>query len=325
MEALRRFKTRSHIVSALPSNQREDFYLRLVDLYGQYECLWNSNCLEFQNVAVKRRAWESIARALGGRVTAEFVKNRINGMRYRLNVYKLQEIEYEMSAGQSKRPEKLFYMDRFAFLDKVSAVANEEALLKESKSSGSLLDSIKAKSETSTTSSSKSEVSKPPSIASIVKQRLLQDQRLRNLTATRERLESDIASANRPQSTLFTPPPSSPQLIAYPGESISRTQMSTRSKKPMAIFERSRPRLDHRAKPQPPAVVIPMVPPQDSVALLPSDEEELYRMHWKVRQQLRTRRSTRMRSGLEIMPPTARFRELEQIPTLRLSNSDMSK
>lgn len=125
-ERQRRDSAKSSAATVLPSSQDQDFHLRLIDLYGQYPCLWNTTLSEHQDTELKRKAWDDITSKLGSHLTASFVRSRISSMRHKLNVYKLQVLEYKMSTSSEKQPEKPFYVDKFAFLDTIINSKEEE-------------------------------------------------------------------------------------------------------------------------------------------------------------------------------------------------------
>jgi len=112
LERQRRLLALRTAAPSLPSSQKEEFNLRLVDLYKEQPCLWNTSLPGHKDADLKRSAWEKIASQLGGHLSAEFVRCRVRSMRYHLNVYKLQMIEYQMTSGRGKPPEKPFYVDR---------------------------------------------------------------------------------------------------------------------------------------------------------------------------------------------------------------------
>lgn len=120
MERQRRESAKSIAAETLPSTQDHEFNYRLIDLYAQHECLWNTSLREHSDVEQKRRAWDEIAQKLGPHMKASFVRSRIANMRYRLNLYKLQMIEYKMGPDNIRQPEKLYYIDRFAFLERMN-------------------------------------------------------------------------------------------------------------------------------------------------------------------------------------------------------------
>ncbi|KAM8718858.1 hypothetical protein ACLKA7_001550 [Drosophila subpalustris] len=119
LERRRRDSAKNSAAPVLPSSQDKDFHLRLIDLYQQHECLWNTSLKEYQDVELKRQAWADIASKLGSHLSASFVRSRISSLRYRLNVYKLQMLEFKMSPSSGKQPEKHYYIDKFAFLDSI--------------------------------------------------------------------------------------------------------------------------------------------------------------------------------------------------------------
>ncbi|KAH8416762.1 hypothetical protein KR222_003281 [Zaprionus bogoriensis] len=221
LERQRRDSAKSSAVQTLPSTQDHDFNIRLIDLYGQHECLWNTALSEHSDVELKRQAWDEIAKKLGAHLTASFVRCRINSLRYRLNLYKLQMIEYKMGPSSAKQPEKLYYIDHFAFLERIHQQQEEEPASDSEKKSDSDL-----------------------SIASIFKQRLQQQQQqhqhehlphvLRRLTAASE--ESDVGVASVVQRRLQKS--AQPSLIHMP--KFQRSLLSARQLLQKARLEKLR-------------------------------------------------------------------------------------
>lgn len=192
LERQRRDSAKSTAVDKLPSTQDEEFHLRLIDLYGKYPCLWKTTISDYENAALKRQAWQEISNQLGPHLSPSFVRSRISSMRYRLNVYKLQMIEYKMSPASGKQPEKLYYIDRFSFLDEPS---------------GSQPPHEKAQSECDLGQDKKKLKSQKSSIANLFKQRIQQQQQQpAQLPSVLQRLsQSDRPSGGvkeQPESTL---------------------------------------------------------------------------------------------------------------------------
>lgn len=153
LERQRRDSAKSCAIESLPSTHDRTFNYRLIDLYSQHGCLWNTSLREHTDVELKRVAWEEIAKKLGSHLTASFVRSRIAGLRYRLNLYKLQTIEYKMGPSNVKPPEKPYYIDKFAFLERSNSPQVEpEASARDKK------------------------LETGPSIATMVKQRMQQQQ-----------------------------------------------------------------------------------------------------------------------------------------------------
>lgn len=192
LERQRRDSAKSTAVEKLPSTQDEEFHLRLIDLYGKYPCLWKTTISDYENAALKRQAWQEISNQLGPHLSPSFVRSRISSMRYRLNVYKLQMIEYKMSPSSGKQPEKLYFIDRFHFLDEPS---------------GSQPTNDRALSESDLGQDKRRLKSQKSSIANIFKQRMQQQQEQPvELPSVLQRLsQSDRTSAGvreQPESTL---------------------------------------------------------------------------------------------------------------------------
>ncbi|EDV92697.1 GH18688 [Drosophila grimshawi] len=114
LEQQRRYSAKSNAVQTLPSTQDEKFNLRLIDLYRKYPCLWNQSLKDYEDVDLKRKAWQDIADEMGAHLKANFVRHRILEMQYQLNIYNLKMIEYKMYPDASRQPEKLYYFDAFA-------------------------------------------------------------------------------------------------------------------------------------------------------------------------------------------------------------------
>ncbi|XP_064536865.1 uncharacterized protein LOC135427331 [Drosophila montana] len=160
LERQRRDSAKSSAAETLPSTKDEEFHIRLIELYGQHPCLWKTSLSEYEDAELKRQAWQDISGQLGAHLTPSFVRSRISSMRYRLNVYKLQMLEYKMSPASGKQPEKLYYIDKFAFLDEASSSQQQHQSDAEQADDGTDLDA------------SKSDLS----IASIFKQRMQRQQ-----------------------------------------------------------------------------------------------------------------------------------------------------
>ncbi|BFG01897.1 uncharacterized protein DMAD_01542 [Drosophila madeirensis] len=119
LDRARRDSAKSAAAPTLPSSLDKSFNIRLAELYGQHECLWNTSLAEYHNVQLKMQAWEAIASKLGSHLTAGFVRNRISALRHQLNMYKLQMIEYKMCPGGDTEPEKPYHLEAFAYLDTI--------------------------------------------------------------------------------------------------------------------------------------------------------------------------------------------------------------
>lgn len=205
LEQQRRDSAKSSAIESLPSTNDREFNYRLIDLYSQYECLWNTSLREHNDVEMKRLAWEEIAKRLGSHLTASFVRSRVAGLRYRLNLYKLQTIEYKMSPASVKPPEKLYYIDKFAFLERINSPQPKPA-----------------------SSSGDRKLETAPSIATIVKQRMQQQQQHDQLPHVLRGLNEDsrlsIASVvqRRMQNQMQPQPQPQPQA---PSISTRSSQM----------------------------------------------------------------------------------------------------
>ncbi|XP_034655022.1 putative uncharacterized protein DDB_G0271982 [Drosophila subobscura] len=126
LDRARRDSAKSAAAPTLPSSLDKSFNIRLAELYGQHECLWNTTLAEYHNVQLKMQAWEAIASMLGSHLTAGFVRNRISALRHQLNVYKLQMIEYKMCPGEGTEPEKPYHLEAFAYLDTIRTPPEKE-------------------------------------------------------------------------------------------------------------------------------------------------------------------------------------------------------
>lgn len=210
LERQRRDSAKSSAIESLPSTNDQEFNYRLIDLYSQYECLWNTSLREHNDVEMKRLAWEEIAKRLGSHLTASFVRSRIAGLRYRLNLYKLQTIEYKMGPTNVRPPEKLYYIDKFAFLERINSPQPEPA-----------------------PSTGDRKLEPGPSIATIVKQRMQQQQQhdqlphvLRGLNEAAPDSGLGIASVVQRRMQNQTQPQPQPQMQMQPASlSVRSSQM----------------------------------------------------------------------------------------------------
>lgn len=272
-ERQRRESAKATAATSLPSSQDEEFNLRLVDLYGGQSCLWNTSLPEHEDVELKRGAWEKIAKELGSHLTAAFVRSRVHSMRHQLNVYKLQMIEYQMTPGIGKAPEKPYYVDRFAFLDTVPTSRGDDTGQSETKSSKS------SDSEISVFRWSRPSVgvtpSAIPSIAGMVRERMEESRQLPvplhmafpRLQLNRMRRSAIGGRISEPSSGSSSLEISDvpPTLQARPGESVSKTKLS-------ADKMRTRQKLEQNREAE-------------------SEDDELYTLHWEVRNQQRSLRN----------------------------------
>nr|NP_728194.1 uncharacterized protein Dmel_CG12609 [Drosophila melanogaster]AAF48878.1 uncharacterized protein Dmel_CG12609 [Drosophila melanogaster] len=285
LERQKRLLAMRHAASSLPSSQEKEFNLRLVDLYREQPCLWKITLPAYKDADMKRSSWEKIASQLGSHLSAEFIRCRMRNMRYQLNVYKLQMIEYQMTSGKGKPPEKPYYVDRFAFLeqedgaeesDNQQSNANaKKQNIPRSERFAKLWSDFNLKSMTkreSTDASSKESHRSGQRIADMVKMRM--DAQVGPLAFDRPRLKipdfkqniiwkrnlgnrSSDTSVGDLSETLST-------LQARPGDSVSKTKMNQKD------LDSEQPTTSRMAK----------------YALAndgQSEDEELYKMHWKVR------------------------------------------
>ncbi|XP_017113001.1 uncharacterized protein LOC108136403 [Drosophila elegans] len=293
LEQQRRLLAMRAAESSLPSSQEEDFNLRLVNLYKGQPCLWNTSLPEHLDAELKRSAWEKIAAQMGSHLTPEFVRCRVRNMRYHLNVYKLQKIEYDMAPGVGKEPKKPFYFDLFAFLDsnnnntnaeKEKPKANQKPEAETDKYaklwSGLKLTSM-AKRESG---AGNPEERRPgPSIFGMVKKRL--EEQVKPLEFSMPRLSISkmqrgmvrdrVLDQSTSTSSLGVLSEAPPALQARPGDSVSKTKLA--QKKPPGERESERPTTSKMAQ---------ITHDDDNQ----SEDEELYRLHWSVRKEQRSRR-----------------------------------
>ncbi|KMY87112.1 uncharacterized protein LOC27206336 [Drosophila simulans] len=288
LERQKRLLAMRHAASSLPSSQEKEFNLRLVDLYREHPCLWKISLPAYKDTDIKRSSWEKIASQLGSHLTAEFVRCRMRSMRYHLNVYKLEMIEYQMTSGKGKPPEKLYYIDRFAFLEaqdepddqKSSSNANKQNISK-SEGFAKLWSDFNLKSMTkrdqkrpkeSTDASSRESHRYGQSIADMVKMRM--DAQAGPLAIERPRLKIPDLKKNivwkrnlghRPSAiSMGALSETLPTLQARPGDSVSKTKMNQKDR------DSEQPTTSRMA--------------QSALANDgQSEDEELYKMHWKVR------------------------------------------
>ncbi|XP_017851253.1 uncharacterized protein LOC108605944 [Drosophila busckii] len=321
MEARRRrASAMSSAAATLPSTQDKEFNLRLVELYGQHECLWNPTLAEHSDVELKQRAWDAIASELGAHLTAAFVRSRISSLRYRLNVHKLQLLEHKMAPASSKAPQPLYYMEQFSFLDSVPIAGQQSG------ASSSRRDSAER-------------LRASTSIASMFKQRLQQQQpHLEQLPQVLQRL--NLAEQN---AALVTKPPRPPSSSQADGSLQQRMQRlsalerggsgSFRSERlslsiPSVVKKRMRQQLplymqaercslERCSEPSKSYAKLPEARPGDSVSKTQmvastsaaaaksqrgldaahSDEEDLLRLHWNLRQQQQMQQPRARRPG----------------------------
>nr|AAL90084.1 AT16656p [Drosophila melanogaster] len=258
LERQKRLLAMRHAASSLPSSQEKEFNLRLVDLYREQPCLWKITLPAYKDADMKRSSWEKIASQLGSHLSAEF---------------------------KGKPPEKPYYVDRFAFLEqedgaeesdnqKSNANAKKQNIPR-SERFAKLWSDFNLKSMTkreSTDASSKESHRSGQRIADMVKMRM--DAQVGPLAFDRPRLKipdfkqniiwkrnlgnrSSDTSMGDLSETLST-------LQARPGDSVSKTKMNQKD------LDSEQPTTSRMAK----------------YALAndgQSEDEELYKMHWKVR------------------------------------------
>ncbi|XP_068154771.1 uncharacterized protein [Drosophila tropicalis] len=274
MEARRRRESaKSGAATVLPSTKDEAFDLRLIELYGKKECLWNTSLADFENKELKEKAWQNIVKQLGAHLTTGFLRSRIRNLRHRLNVYKLHEIEYKMCPNNDKLPEKPYFSDQFAFLDKLEKpqMTSPEKEAKETDSLSNLKEDIRKRFSVLETTSIHSN---PGSIANMVKQRLADHAKLPT-SAVRQRLQlsissssdADVDNSSTGSSLVARLPRRMPTSIlkARPGDSVSRTELMNPSK----------------------TVTLPSLPQDGEIE---SEDEELYHQHWSIRKKLSSQR-----------------------------------
>ncbi|EDX18313.1 GD15621 [Drosophila simulans] len=260
LERQKRLLAMRHAASSLPSSQEKEFNLRLVDLYREHPCLWKISLPAYKDTDIKRSSWEKIASQLGSHLTAEF----------------------------GKPPEKLYYIDRFAFLEaqdepddqKSSSNANKQNISK-SEGFAKLWSDFNLKSMTkrdqkrpkeSTDASSRESHRYGQSIADMVKMRM--DAQAGPLAIERPRLKIPDLKKNivwkrnlghRPSAiSMGALSETLPTLQARPGDSVSKTKMNQKDR------DSEQPTTSRMA--------------QSALANDgQSEDEELYKMHWKVR------------------------------------------
>ncbi|KAH8238380.1 hypothetical protein KR032_005247 [Drosophila birchii] len=293
-EKQRRESAKSKAASQLPSSQDEEFNLRLIDLYRAQPCLWNTSLTEHGDAERKNRAWEEIAAGMGSHLSAAFVRCRMRGLRYKLNLYKLQVIEFQMMPGKARGPpEKPYFVDRMDFLDAEAPSSSAEpprAMAPDSTSPerlGNLWSNFDLKRPLETLTKLTREAPAVPqtgsSIAATVKQRLenqLTPLEFLRPRGTIARLQRQHRSSGQPaqsssaSSMILSDTP--PKLQARPGESISVTKLNVRHQMRNAGTEN--PSTSRGVR--------------ESVE---SEDEELYSLHWNMR---RERRSLRQDGGV---------------------------
>ncbi|XP_022234146.2 uncharacterized protein LOC111082271 [Drosophila obscura] len=312
----RRDSAKSTAAPTLPSTQDQNFHLRLADLYGQHACLWNTSLAEYQNVELKRQAWDTIAGELGSHLNVAFVRSRISSMRHQLNVYKLQMIEYKMCPGLGQEPEKPYHLDAFAFLDTIHALPELDARPRPDQEAKQELGAGQAPKRDwrlQSPATQPEQGDRPGdsqftyhnamSIVKMVKQRMAAHQQLPKPSMSHPQLMSSMASLNGSQQMyLDAQAATPPNLRARPGDSISSTKLSTRAREiRMNEREREREREQERARTDERPTT--SKPRQTELGEIQSEEMELYRLHWSVRQQMRSRRPSRANASPEPAPP----------------------
>ncbi|KAH8287661.1 hypothetical protein KR054_011313 [Drosophila jambulina] len=295
LEKQRRESAKSKAASQLPSSQEQEFNLRLIDLYRAQPCLWNTSLGEHVDAERKNRAWEEIAAGMGSHLSAAFVRSRMRSLRYKLNLYKLQVIEFQMMPGKARvPPEKPYFVDRLNFLDASEASGSADPpKVKPPESTsperlGNLWSNIDLKKPLETLTKMTRERPVAPqgssSIAATVKQRLegqlipLEFRRPRGIiTRTQRHLRSSGLPGQSISASSMAVSETPPKLQARPGESISVTKLEL--KRQMQQLDRGTDK-----------------PSTSRVAreAVESEDEELYNLHWRMR---RERRSLRPDSG----------------------------
>ncbi|KAH8291642.1 hypothetical protein KR018_008370, partial [Drosophila ironensis] len=295
-ERERRQKAKAAAVDQLPSSRDEQFNLRLVDLYGKEQCLWNSSLPSHADTEAKREAWERITSKLGSHLNSSFVRSRVHSLRHHLNVYKLQMIEYRMTPGVGPEPEKPYFADRFAFLE-TGVQAGSSSDTEAARDTGSRGFSAAGSSDASgyrnrsvnyTLSRSQAQTSirrSGPSIADMVKERLEADRQSplplhlptprmsvtqlqrrifqERLRETRSSTSSSVGVAEEGATVSEFPR----TLRAQPGDSVSTTKILS-------------PEQKRRQQEK-----------QEQAKEAESEDDELYQVHWQVRKQQRSLRT----------------------------------
>ncbi|XP_017041916.1 uncharacterized protein LOC108088577 [Drosophila ficusphila] len=293
LERQKRLLAMRSAAPSLPSTQRQEFTLRLVELYKERPCLWKTSSSEYKDVELKQIAWEEIAGQLGSHLSAEFVRSQMRRMRYHLNVYKLQMLEYQITPGVEKPPEKPFYIDSFAFLDSTADLETPESNRETESETSSTAEryakfwsSFRQKSLAkfeANDGSSEDHHRSETSIFGMVKKRMAEAQ-MKPLNFTMPRLsisqiQKDIirnrvlerkASATSFEVLSETPP----LLKARPGDSVSKTKLD-----PKQLSRNRRGEQPTTSKMA-----------QLSLGEVQSEDEDLYNMHWNVRKEQRSLR-----------------------------------
>ncbi|XP_017015417.2 uncharacterized protein [Drosophila takahashii] len=293
LERQRRLLAMRSAAPSLPSTHSKEFNLRLVELYKAEPCLWNTSLPEHKDPEQKRYAWEKIAAQLGSHMSAEFVRCRMRSMRYHLNVYNLQMIEYQMAppSATDKPPEKPFYHESFAFLE--TATSNSDNSDQKDSASGEPTEepkpstadklaklwsdfNLKTLTKRESLAASGSGGHPPrerrsgPSIAGMVKMRL-QEAQMKPLEFAMPRLGIPRVQRSIPKSRVLEQSFGSEEALsqsptalqARPGDSVSKTKLDR---------DREKPTTSQKA--------------QGSQ----SEDEELYSLHWNVRKEQRSLR-----------------------------------
>ncbi|XP_017068369.1 uncharacterized protein LOC108106033 [Drosophila eugracilis] len=288
----RRLLAMRSAATSLPSSQEKEFNLRIVDLYKNQPCLWNTSLPEHKDVDLKKKAWEKIAKELGSHLNAEFIRCRVRAMRYHLNVYKLQMIEYEMTPGVGKEPVKPFYVDHFTFLeskDTVKESEGEETSSKPETKPNSISEkyaklwsdfNLKSLAKRETTAAGNSEGRRSgQSILEMVKMRM--EAQIKPLEFTMPRLSITKKQQSIRKNYMLDSSPSvssmdvlsetPPLLQAHPGDSISKTKLVQKNRDGEKPSTSKMAQAEEQDNPQ-------------------SEDEELYNMHWNIRKEQRSLR-----------------------------------
>ncbi|KAH8356540.1 uncharacterized protein LOC110181809 [Drosophila serrata] len=304
LEKQRRESAKSKAASQLPSSQEQEFNLRLIDLYKSKPCLWNTSLTEHSDAERKNRAWEEIAAGMGSHLSPAFVRSRMRSLRYKLNLYKLQLIEFQMMPGKATGPPvKPYFVDRLDFLDVEATSSTEPPTVMPPDSTspetmGNLWSNFDLKKPLETLTKLTRDAPTVPqtgsSIAATVKQRLenqlppmeflkprgtiTRQQKERNLRSSGLRGESSSGS-----SMVVSDTP--PKMQARPGDSISVTKLEVKRQMQKQNKGTERPSTSRRAR--------------ESVE---SEDEELYSLHWNMRRERRSLRQGGVPHGQDQTP-----------------------
>ncbi|KAH8237699.1 hypothetical protein KR038_008317 [Drosophila bunnanda] len=299
LEKQRRESAKSKAASQLPSSQEQEFNLRLIDLYRSHPCLWNTSLTEHADGARKNRAWEEIAAGMGSHLSAAFVRSRMRSLRYKLNLYKLQVIEFQMMPGKVRGPpEKPYFVDRLDFLDAEATSSPEppRVLPPDSTSPerlGNVWSNFDLKKPLETLTKLTRDAPSVPqtgsSIAATVKQRLenqmppLEFLKTRGSTTRQQErnFKSSVLPGQSSSASSMVLSNTPPKLQARPGDSISVTKLAVKRQNRGT----EKPSTSRRAR--------------ESVE---SEDEELYSLHWNMRRERRSLRKDGVPPGQDHTP-----------------------